>query len=55
MPLRMIFPSIVVAFFLGAAGFAFREELVVESIEVYVCVTLTRCPLGGGTAEIQMR
>ena len=55
MPLRVIFPSIVIAFFFGAAGFTFQEEPVVESIEVYACVMLTRCPSGGGAADIQMR
>ena len=53
MPSRVMLPSIVVAFFFGAEGFAFRE--LVNSVDVYVCVTLTRCPLGGGASEIEMR
>ena len=55
MPLRAIFPSVVVAFFFGAAGFAFQEEPTVNSVEVYMCVTLMRYPSGGGASEIRMR
>ena len=43
------------AFFFGAAGFMFQEEPTVNSVEVYMCVTLMRYPSGGGASEIQMR
>ena len=53
MPSRVMLPSIVIAFFFRAEGFAFQE--LVNSVDVYVCVTLMRCQLGGGTSEIEMR
>ena len=55
MPSRAIFASVVIAFFFGAAGFAFWEEPTVNSVEVYMCVTLMRYPSGGGASEMQMR